>query len=501
MANEKDAIDYRTVFNLNADPFNPEPDLRFLFEYESLEQCFIMLIRLIQGTETIILVIGEAGSGKTTLLKRYLSSSDAGWKICQIRIHPAAEAKPSSLDKDVDSYPAHIRQNVADSIIIIDDAHKLAPKQLKGLLQNTQSSSSARKVKRFVFFGEPSLIDTISTTAETLANEMAINKIFLPAMTRAETAAYLNYRLAVAGYVGSSLFRSSFVKKLHRLSGGLPRRINTMADQWLKKEYSIRKQLRRSYQSRMHQRRKIIGWATVCFTTIIIALVVLYRYQRTPASQPETPKLAKTVIRKKIVTAGHLQKIPPVMTEILSSEKEKSQPPPTSPPSTQTIEVAKTTELPVSSEPLVTPEPPVSSEALVIPEPSVSSEPPVTSEHLVEREPVVEKEKTEKNAVHREKWLLSQKSSHYTIQILGVRNEKLLLNFINENLPAKHREIAYYQTSYKGKDWYPLLYGVYATEKDASIAIKKLPGEIRKASPWIRRMSSVQKAIRKRSKQ
>ena len=26
MANEKDAIDYRTVFNLNADPFNLEPD-------------------------------------------------------------------------------------------------------------------------------------------------------------------------------------------------------------------------------------------------------------------------------------------------------------------------------------------------------------------------------------------------------------------------------------------------------------------------------------------
>ena len=85
MANEKDAIDYRTVLNLNADPFNPQPDLRFLFEYELLEQSFIMLIRLIQGTETIILVLGEAGSGKTTLLKRYLSSSDAGWKICRIR--------------------------------------------------------------------------------------------------------------------------------------------------------------------------------------------------------------------------------------------------------------------------------------------------------------------------------------------------------------------------------------------------------------------------------
>lgn len=507
MSNEKDELNYRTVFNLNADPFNPDPDLRFLFEYESLEQCFAMLKRLVEGTEIIILVIGEAGSGKTTLLKRYLSSSEANWKTCRIRINPVADAKQSSLDKDVDSYPAHIRQNVTDLIIIIDDAHKLTQKQLKGLLQNAQSSSSARQVKRFVFFGEPSLNETVSIISETLADETAISKIFLPAMTREETVAYLNYRLALAGYVGRSLFRSSFVKKLHRSSGGLPGRINTMADQWLKKEYSLRKQLRRSFQSRVHRRRKIISWATLCFVFIILSLVVLSRYQSTPELQPEAPKLAKTVIRKKIVMADHLEKTPPVMPDILSSEKIKDQPLPTLPPPKKAIEVAKTTEPQISSEPPVSAVPLVSSKPTVLSEPPVSAEPPKLSEPIVSSKPpvepetVVEKKKPEKKTARREEWLLSQKSSYYTIQIMGVRNEKYLLNFINEKLPAQHHEIAYYQTSYKGKDWYPLLYGVYATQKDAAIAMKKLPKEIKKASPWIRQMAAVQKAIRKRSKQ
>jgi DamX protein len=507
MSNEKDELNYRTVFNLKADPFNPDPDLRFLFEYASLEQCFTMLKRLVEGTEIIILVIGEAGSGKTTLLKRYLSSSEASWKTCRIRIPPVAEAKQSSLDKDVDSYPAHIRQDVADPIIIIDDAHKLTQKQLKGLLQNAQSSSSARKVKRFVFFCEPSLNETVSTIAKTLADETAISKIFLPAMTREETVAYLNYRLALAGYVGRSLFRSSFIKQLHRSTGGLPGRINVMADQWLKKEYSIRKQLRRSFQSRIHRRRKIVAWATAGFAFIILSLVVLYRYQSTPELQPEVPKLAKTVIRKKIVIADHLEKTPPVIPEILSSEKIKGQPPPTLPPPKKPIEVAKTTEPQISSEPPVTAEPLVSSKPTVLSEPPVAPEPPELSEPIVSSKPpvepetVVEKQKTEKKTAHREEWLLSQKSSHYTIQIMGVRNEKWLLRFIHENLPEQHHEIAYYQTSYKGKDWYPLLYGVYATKEDASTAMKELPKEIKKASPWIRQMSAVQKAIRKRSKQ
>ena len=101
--------------------------------------------------------------------------------------------------------------------------------------------------------------------------------------------------------------------------------------------------------------------------------------------------------------------------------------------------------------------------------------------------------------IHRENWLLTQNSAYYTIQILGVRNEKRLQNFVEENRLSKEDHIAYYQTSYKGKDWYPLLYGVYATKTEASSAMKELPPTVQKASPWIRRMSSVHRAIQKQS--
>ena len=113
---------------------------------------------------------------------------------------------------------------------------------------------------------------------------------------------------------------------------------------------------------------------------------------------------------------------------------------------------------------------------------------------------MVEQIKPDEKKVNREDWLLSQESSGYTIQILGVRNEKRLLNFIENALPSKINKLAYYQTSYKGKDWYPLVYGVYASQKEAASAMKQLPANIQKTSPWIRKMSSVQRAIRKRSK-
>jgi hypothetical protein len=107
--------------------------------------------------------------------------------------------------------------------------------------------------------------------------------------------------------------------------------------------------------------------------------------------------------------------------------------------------------------------------------------------------------KTEERIIHREEWLLSQTSSYYTIQLMGVRKEALLFDFVKRNQLLKQDEIAFYQTTFKDKPWFQLLYGVYATKKDAQSAADNLPPKIRESSPWIRRLSGVQKAIRKKA--
>jgi len=109
--------------------------------------------------------------------------------------------------------------------------------------------------------------------------------------------------------------------------------------------------------------------------------------------------------------------------------------------------------------------------------------------------------KTEKRSMHSEKWLLTQESSYYTIQLMGARKEALLFDFVARNKLLEQNEIAFYQTTYKDKPWFQLLYGVYTTKKEAQSAADYLPPKIRKSSPWIRRLSAVQKAIRNRAAQ
>ena len=104
-------------------------------------------------------------------------------------------------------------------------------------------------------------------------------------------------------------------------------------------------------------------------------------------------------------------------------------------------------------------------------------------------------EKTKERIIHGEKWLLSQMSSHYTIQLMGARQEALLFNFVEKNQLLEQNEIAFYQSTFKNKKWFQLLYGVYATKKAAQTAADNLPLKIRKSSPWIRRLSGIQKTI------
>ena len=110
-------------------------------------------------------------------------------------------------------------------------------------------------------------------------------------------------------------------------------------------------------------------------------------------------------------------------------------------------------------------------------------------------------QKAGERIIHNEKWLLSLESSNYTIQLMGARKEALLSDFVERNQLLKQNEVAYYQTTFKDKPWFQLLYGVYATKKDAQSAAENLPPKIRESTPWIRRLSAVQKTIRKRAAQ
>ena len=217
---------------------------------------------------------------------------------------------------------------------------------------------------------------------------------------------------------------------------------------------------------------KAVGWGVAGIAAVVLGLFVFNQMDSTPPTSPQKQKASLRVFRNKIPavvdsdTPKFVNRVTPEAKEATPREaaEPKEQPPATE----QSTTLAK-----------------------VPPQRIIQTEvkPPAIK-------PVTPKRSAIKNTIYRESWLLDQDSAFYTLQVIGVRNKESLLNFIKVHKLLQNQNVAYYKTVNRGKQWYPLLYGVYPTQSEAAYATKELPGKIQKSIPWIRKISAVQKEVR-----
>jgi len=468
--------DYRTALGLKKDPFAPEPDAKFYYPFDSFEQRLQVLRHLVQGTDLLVLVVGESGSGKTTLLHRYLVKTDENWKAVLIKPGPARLSEPVPTGQQQESYRAFIQQDARDPIVIVDDAHKVSQKDLRFLLQEALVPESAYKIKRLVLFGEPSLCHYIAAFSESTAADMVINKITMPALTRREGESYLQYRPALAGYTGGSLFKPSVIKMIHKKSEGLPGRMNELANRWLTKKYAPNSQKEGIFTLLRNLPLKVVGWGVAAIAVMVLGLIVSNQMDSTPRSSSGEKTGSLRVFRAKIPTVVDVG-TPKFINRVIP-------------------EAAETAPRPVAE---TKGKPPVAEQPTVLAKvpPQQVIQPQVKPSPI---KPATPPKATAKNTIYREDWLLDQTSSFYTLQVLGVRNEESLLNFVKAHKLLQNQNVAYYKTVYRGEQWYPLLYGVYPTKSEAADAVKELPEKVQKSIPWLRKMSAIQKEVRAEAK-
>src|ERR1700757_4270327 len=68
---------YKEFFGLRANPFNVNPDPRYLFLTPHTEEALACLTYGIQARKGFVLLTGEVGTGKTTLLNKLLDRMKA----------------------------------------------------------------------------------------------------------------------------------------------------------------------------------------------------------------------------------------------------------------------------------------------------------------------------------------------------------------------------------------------------------------------------------------
>lgn len=244
---------YAQFFGLAHEPFSIAPDPRYLFMSERHREALAHLLYGVGGGGGFVLLSGEIGTGKTTVCRCFLEQIPGNCNVAYIfnpkltaeellrsvcdEFHVAYGASqpgaaPSAKDL-VDALNGFLlREHAAgrNNVLIIDEAQNLSADVLEQLRLLTNLETNERKLLQIMLIGQPELRTMLARPELEQLAQRVVARFHLDALSEAETLQYIQHRLAVAGLRGAIPFDRKAVRRIHALTGGVPRRINLLCD-------------------------------------------------------------------------------------------------------------------------------------------------------------------------------------------------------------------------------------------------------------------------------
>ncbi|MCA1926426.1 MAG: AAA family ATPase [Thiobacillus sp.] len=246
---------YLDFFGLKEAPFRITPNTEYWHDGGQRGDVLAALLYAIGQGEGIVKVVGEVGSGKTMLCRKlaanlpdtidsvYLGNPtlDADDMLAAILAElgvsdpsPTRQARLAQLNTLLLERHAAGRRVV----VFVEEAQGISLDNLEFLRLLTNLETATDKLLQIVLFGQPELDAHLADPRIRQLKDRITVSLSLSPLSEAEVGEYLRARLAVAGYRGPDLFPPAVVAQLHRLSGGLSRRINVLADKTLLAAYA-----------------------------------------------------------------------------------------------------------------------------------------------------------------------------------------------------------------------------------------------------------------------
>lgn len=246
---------YLEHFGLREPPFRITPHTDFFFTGANRGPTLDALIYAITQDEGIVKVTGEVGSGKTMLCRMLLERLPADVESLylanpSLSRHEILGAIADELGIPADGKTTHsMIRTLQDAlveryaagkrvVILIDEAHAMPAESLEEIRLLSNLESKATKLLQIALFAQPELDDRLAANDMRQLRERITQHFNLAPLKVAEVGGYIEFRLRAAGYRGPTPFTARAIDLIAKISEGLSRRINILADKALLAAYS-----------------------------------------------------------------------------------------------------------------------------------------------------------------------------------------------------------------------------------------------------------------------
>jgi len=248
---------YTKFFRLAQAPFSISPDPRYLFMSERHREALAHLLYGVDAGGGIVLLTGDIGTGKTTICRCFLEQVPGNCNVAYIfnpkltvvellqsvceEFHVPLDRPGAGVKDYIDALNRFLLAAHADgrnSVLVIDEAQNLSADVLEQLRLLTNLETNERKLLQIILIGQPELRAMLARPELEQLAQRVIAHYHLTALSEDETASYVQHRMATAGLTTASPFQQPLIKHIHRLSAGIPRRINLLCDRALLGAYA-----------------------------------------------------------------------------------------------------------------------------------------------------------------------------------------------------------------------------------------------------------------------
>jgi len=238
---------YLELFKLHELPFRLGPDPQFLYLSKQHARAKAYMESTIWFTDGFVVITGEIGAGKTTLIETFLRELQPEVVVAQInqtQLNPTAflqtvlvqfgftpfHMKKPEVLATLNQFLMEMHDAGRKVLLIVDEAQNLSHRVLEEVRMLSGVETAKEKALRIILAGQPELNDKLNSPELTQLAQRVRLRFHLAALSKNETAAYIEHRLEVAGSQGRRIFPDEAYAAIFRYTGGVPRLINTLCD-------------------------------------------------------------------------------------------------------------------------------------------------------------------------------------------------------------------------------------------------------------------------------